>query len=150
MKPYILALATVAVGACSNESVSAPDGDGRYAMLTIGFESRPADTLHVVLSDSATIARAESYVATHNGPRMISGRIVKGALLDARYPFHFKAGSVQIVDAAIELCDGAPMRTAQDVDNYFEGSTGSASSESAPWCPWSSYPIAVQRISLVY
>src|SRR5262245_56455136 len=145
MKRYILALAAVAVVACS--PVTEPTG--RYAILIVGFASRPAVTLLLLVSDSATIARAESYVATHSGPRMISGQIMKGVGADARYPFHFEPASVQLVDAAIELCDGALMRTAQDVNNHFEASTGRASSASAPWCPWSSFPIAVQRIGLM-
>ena len=145
MKRFTLALAAVAVAACS--SVSAPGSDVRAAILTVVFDARPADTLLVLVSDSATIARAESYIATRSGPRMISGRIVKGAGVDTRYPFHFEPESVQLVDLATEVCDGAPMRTVQEVNNYFEGSTGSASSPSAPWCPWSSYPIAVERMS---
>ena len=149
MKHSTLALAALAVAAaaCSTESVSTPHGDARPAILTVVFESRPADTLIVLVSDSVTIAKAKSYVATHSGPRMISGRIVKGAGVDARYPFHFEPASVRLVDVAIEICDGAPMRTAQEVNDYFEASTGSASSASATWCPWSSYPISVQRVS---
>jgi hypothetical protein len=147
MKRFLLALTALAASACSSDSVSDPIGDSRAAILTVVFESRPADTLLVLVSDSATIAKAESYVATRTGPRLISGRIVKGSGWDTRYPFHFQPESVQLVDLGIEVCDGAPMRTMQEVNSYFEWSTGNANSTSAQWCPWSSYPIAVQKIS---
>lgn len=147
MKQHRLALVALAVSACSSDSLSDPIGDSHAAVLTVVFEPRPADTLLVLVSDSATIAKAEAYVATHTGPRLVSGRIVKGSGWDTRYPFHFEPESVQLVDLGIEICDGAPMRSVQDVNSFFEWSTGSATSASATWCPWSSYPIAVQRIS---
>ena len=100
----------------------------------------------VYVSDTATISAAERYVANHDGPRLVIGTIVRGAGVDQRFPFQFKSESVRLVDAAIEICDGAPMRTAADVDTFIELSTGNRQSASATWCPWSSYPIKVQRI----
>jgi hypothetical protein len=144
MKYIPLALCSaLTLGACSS-SVEEPVG-ANAAVITVAFEGLPADTLDIVVTDSATIAAAESYVHSHSGSRMISGRIVKGPGADKNYPFHFIAETVRLVDVAIELCDGAPMRTTAAVDAFFLGSTGSATAEETQYCPWSSYPIAVQR-----
>ena len=69
-----------------------------------------------------------------------------GAGYDSRYPFHFIPESVRLVDAAMEICDGEPMRTDAAVTQFFIYSTGSANSASAPWCPWESRPISVTRL----
>ena len=143
MKYVIVALTALVIAGCSSSSLSEPIG-GSAAVLTVVFD--PTDTIEVLVTDSATIAAAEAYVATKSGPRLVSGQIVKGAGFDTRYPFHFVAASVRLVDFAIEICDGAPMKTAQDVNQFFEWSTGNASSASAQWCPWGSSPLKVTRV----
>jgi hypothetical protein len=143
MKHITLALfSALALGACSS-SVGEPDG-ANAAIVTVAFEGL-ADTLDIVVTDAATIAAAEAYVHAHSGSRMIAGRIERGAGVDSRYPFHFVPETVRIVDVAIEVCDGAPMRTAAAVDSFFVWSTGNVNAASTQYCPWSSYPIAVQR-----
>ena len=143
MKYITLALfSALTLGACSS-SVGEPGG-ANAAIITVAFEGL-ADTLDIVVTDSATIAAADAFVQSHSGSRMIAGRIERGAGVDARYPFHFVPETVRIVDAAIEVCDGTPMRTTAAVDNFFVWSTGDVHSESAQYCPWSSYPIRVQR-----
>ena len=143
MRHTSLALfAALALGACSS-SVGEPDGVNA-AIITVAFEGLP-DTLDIVVTDSATIAAADAYVHSDSGSHMISGRIERGIGVDSGYPFHFIPETVRIVDVAIELCDGAPMRTAAAVDTFFLGSTGNMNSESAQYCPWSSYPVRVQR-----
>jgi hypothetical protein len=134
------------VAACSSAETSEPvPVDANAAVITVVFPSHRADTLDVIVTDPATIAAAESFVRTHTGPKLVSGRIVRGAGMDSRYPFHFIPESVKLVDAAMEICDGEPMRSTQALDLFFEWSTGDRSSASAPWCPWESQPIAVQR-----
>ena len=145
MKYVIVALTALVIAGCSSSSLSEPIG-GSAAVLTVVFDANPTDTIEVLVTDSATIAAAEAYVATKSGPRLVSGQIVKGAGFDTRYPFHFVASSVRLVDFAIEICDGAPMKTAQDVSQFFEWSTGNASSASAQWCPWGSSPLKVTRV----
>ena len=116
------------------------------AIITVAFDGHPADTMKVLVSREATIAAAESYVATHRGPRLLAGTIVRGAGVDSRYPFQFLPESVQIIDAAIEACDSAPMRTEAAVNDFFATSLGSRNAPTATWCPWSSYPIMVLRL----
>ena len=100
-------------------------------------------------SDAATIAAARQFVATGAGPRLVTGRIVKGSGYDPRYPFHFIPDSVKLADAATEVCDGAPMHTAAEVSEFFLLSTGDVNVASAQWCPWSSRPIAVSGDLLI-
>jgi hypothetical protein len=116
------------------------------AIVTIAFTGYPADTMRVLVSREAAITAAESYVATHRGPKLLAGTIVRGAGIDDRYPFQFIPESVEIIDAAIETCDAAPMRTEAAVNDFFAASLGNRNAPAATWCPWSSYPVRVQRL----
>jgi hypothetical protein len=116
------------------------------AEVAFAFGGHPADTLRVLVRSATAIADVEAYLATQDGPRIPAGTIVRGAGIDPRYPFHFLPESVQLVDAAIELCDGRPMRTLAEVDEYMRGATGDADPQSAPWCPWSAYPVSIVGI----
>jgi hypothetical protein len=134
------------LAACGSESSLEPI-PGAGAVLTVIFPSHAADTLHVFVTDSATIAKADAFIRTGSGPRMLTGKIARGAGIDAKYPFHYLPETVTLADVGIEICDGAPMRTAKDVDDFFVGETGSAASEQATWCPWDSKPIAITRLA---
>lgn len=111
--------------------------------IVFAFEGFPADTMIVTTNRPETIAAAKAYIATHRGPRLLAGTIVRGSGPDPRYPFQFVPETVQLIGAAIELCDGAPMRTEAAVNDFFLASQGSRNAPAATWCPWSSYPIAV-------
>jgi hypothetical protein len=135
------------LGACDSSLSTTPNPDG--AILTVVFQSHPADTMLVFVQSQSTIDAAKEFVRTQTGPRLISGKIVRGpSSTDPRYPFHFVSDSVSVVGVAIELCDGAPMHTTAEVDAFFTGSTGRPDAQSATWCPWSSYPIAVEDVGL--
>jgi hypothetical protein len=140
--------AIAAAAACGTDASLEPivDPSRTSALITVVFPARPQDTLNVLVSDSAAIARANAFVSTGSGPRMITGTIVRGAGADARYPFHYRPASVAFADAGMEICDGALMRTTKDVDDFFTWNTGSASSNEATWCPWGSKPIAVVMV----
>lgn len=102
--------------------------------------------MRVYVTREETIAAAEKYVSTHHGPKLLAGTIVRGAGVDPRYPFQFLPETVQLIDAAIEICDGVPMRTDAAVNDFFALSLGNRNAPAATWCPWSSYPIQVQRV----
>lgn len=123
---------------------SSTDPTGASRVVVFVFDDSPADTMRVRISHAPTIAAAERAIAGLGDAHIPSGPIVRGAGEDPRYPFHFVAGEVRLVEAATELCDGLPMRTAAEVDAYFLGATGSASSARAPWCPWSARPLRVE------
>jgi hypothetical protein len=133
----------LAAAACADNTGLDTPRDG--AIVTFAFEAS-ADTLRVHVRDSATIARAEARVATGQGPRMPVGPIVRGAGVDARYPFHYLADDVRLNDLAMEVCDGRPMRTPQEVTTFFALATGDANASRATWCPWGASPIAVERL----
>lgn len=142
--PFLGSLAVVALAACS--STSAPTPTFPSALVTFAFTGIPGDTMRVFITDSATIVAAERYVATKSGPHLATGTIVRQASVDVRYPYQYQPETVRLVDAAIELCDGAPMHSAAAVDDFIEGATGNRNATTATWCPWASYPIAVQRL----
>lgn len=148
-RSLIAAFATVLVAGCfdltSPPTVITDPVEKVGAVLTVTFPSHPADTLKVLVTDSATIEAANTFVRTGAGPHMLTGTIVRGPGLDTRYPFHYLAPTVRLADVGMEICDGAPMRTASDVNDFFGWATGSANSDHATWCPWSSKPIAVER-----
>jgi hypothetical protein len=146
--PLCLSLiAPLALGGCGGGDPASPRALGPAAEVSFAFTGRPADTLRVLVRGEGAIADVRAFLATRDGPRIPAGTIARGAGLDPRYPFHFLPESVQLVDAAIELCDGAPMRTAGAVDEYMRGATGEANPQQAPWCPWSAYPVSLTVVA---
>ncbi len=137
------AAVVVATGACQEETLAPglPEGG---AIVTFVF-SATDDTMDVLVLDPLTIVRAEARVADGVGPAMPIGPIVRGADIDARYPFHYVPEEIRLADLATEVCDGRPMKTAAQVDEFFELSTGNPDAERATWCPWGATPIAVIR-----
>jgi hypothetical protein len=140
-----LPLVLVATVACGIES-GAPAQPSDGAIITFAFDQLP-DTMRVHVRDTAAIGAAERRVATGQGARMPVGPIVRGAGIDPRYPFHFLPESLRLAELAIELCDGRPMRTPEQVNEFFLLSTGSANAARATWCPWGARPIAVERVN---
>ncbi len=144
---YFITAGLVALAGCSDSNTEPTKGATDGALVTFAFEGHPADTLKVWITDSASIAAAERYVQTKTGgPRMLTGTIERGYGFDNVHPFRFKPETVRLVDNAIEICDGAPMRSAAEVDQFFEWSTGNRQSTSGTYCPWSSYPIRFERL----
>lgn len=112
------------------------------AVVTIAWTSRP-DTMRVLVNGAGVIGAACNYARTKSGPGILAGRIVRGAGVDARVPFHYLPDSVSLVDFTIELCDSALLRTSEEVEAYFLASTGRSDAPSAPYCPWGARPIRV-------
>ena len=135
-------LVLAALVACDSDSVvGLPDG---AVEVVLAFDGFPLDTMRIAISDTAAIRLAREYVNTRQGPKLPIGRIVRGAGIDARYPFRFEPASVQFADVAMEVCDGAPMHTDSAVVEFMRGATGETNPTSATWCPWAAYPIAVR------
>jgi hypothetical protein len=145
---YFIAAGLVALAACSDTATEPTKGATDGALVTFAFDGHPADTLRVWMTDSASIKAAERYVQTKTGPKMLIGTIERGYGFDNVHPFRFRPETVRLVDNAIEICDGAPMRSAADVDQFLEWSTGNRASTSGTYCPWSSYPIRVERLAI--
>jgi hypothetical protein len=130
----------MATHACDDPVAPIPEGG---AIVTFSF-SASNDTLDVLVLDSATIEQARQRVETGAGPKMPVGPIVRGAGIDPRFPFHYVPTEIRFNDLAIEVCDGRPMRSAEEVDEFFELSTGDRNAAQATWCPWGATPIAVR------
>lgn len=143
MRTSLLLLTTLTLAAACGDPTGTELPAGG-AVITFTFQATD-DTMDVLVTDPVTIRRAEERVASGSGPRMPLGPIVRGAGIDTRYPFRFVPDSVQLTDMAIEICDGRPMRTAAEVNQFFEWSTGNAASARATWCPWGATPVKVVR-----
>lgn len=137
---FAAGVAVLSVVACDDPVAPLPQGG---AIVTFAF-SATDDTLDVLVLDSATIEQARQYVETGEGPRMPIGPIVRGTGIDPRYPFHYKPADMRLNDLAMEVCDGRPMRTAEEVSEFFELATGNRNSAEATWCPWGARPVAVR------
>lgn len=144
MRLLAAGLAVLFGGQACDDPVAAPVPTGG-AVVTFAF-SATNDTLEVLVLDSATIAIARERVETGSGPAMPVGPIVRGSGVDPRYPFRYIPAAVRLADLAIEVCDGRPMRTAEEVDEFFELSTGNRNAAEAVWCPWGASPIAVRDV----
>ena len=138
----------IAVGLACNSPTGTPsactvNSNATAAVVTMVWRARP-DSMRVLVQGAATIRAACAYVDTQSGPHIMVGRIVRGAGVDPRVPFHYLPDSIALVDAAIELCDSGLLRTPADVDAYFLGSTGRADAPSAPYCLWGAPPVLVE------
>lgn len=140
LRAHLTVIAGLVGAACTADPLL-PDGG---AVITFTF-SATNDTMDVLVLDEATIVKAENRVATGQGPRMPVGPIRRGAGIDPRFPFHFLPDSVRLMDLATEVCDGRPMRTPTEVNDFIELSTGNRQSPRAIWCPWGATPVAVRR-----
>lgn len=141
----VLPLALLAFAACGGEGEEPLGPAPEEAVISFAFQARPQDTLLVLVRNQETIAAAQQYIRDRRGAHIPIGPIRRGAgPADPRYPFHFVPDSVRLAEITIELCDGALMRTTAEVDAFFEGATGAANAASAPYCPWSAYPVRVQ------
>ncbi len=140
----------VAAAACSDSTAVADrctvSPGAASAVVTIAWSSRP-DTMRVLVENAETVRAACEYVETGSGPTILAGRIVRGAGVDTRVPFHYLPTSVELVDLTMELCDSSLLRTPEAVDAFFLGSTGAVDAPSAPFCPWGARPIAVTPAS---
>lgn len=99
--------------------------------------------MRVLVRDAGTLRAVDRYIATGTGPSILAGRIVRGAGVDPRVPFHYLPDSAALVEVAIELCDSRLLHTPAEVDTYFQGTTGRADAVSAPYCPWDARPVSV-------
>jgi hypothetical protein len=144
MRARFLALALAACAAaagCDGPSEAVED----EAVVVFVFQGHPEDTMRVLVRRRDTIEAARRYLRSRAGANIPSGPLVRGAGVDPRYPMHFIPDSVRLVEVAIELCDHPPMHTPEEVDEFFEGSTGRPDAPRAKWCPWNARPIAVER-----
>lgn len=132
----------LAMAACGASTDPRPAPQQNSAVVTLAWRARP-DSMRVLVRDTGTIRAINRYLATGTGGSILSGRIARGAGVDARVPFHYLPDSAALVEVAIELCDSRLLRTPAEVDAYFQGATGRADAVSAQYCPWDARPVSV-------
>lgn len=147
----VAALLPLALAACARQNPAAACAEQNTAVtreeavVVFAFNGNARDTLRVLVRNRETIAAAQQFIRACEGAHIPIGPIARGAgPADPRYPFHFLPDSVRLAEITIELCDGAPMRTPAEVNAFFEGATGDANAPTAPYCPWSAYPVRVE------
>jgi hypothetical protein len=136
----IVAAALAASSACAGDSSTSPR---EGVVVRFAFQSRP-DTIRVLITDAATIAAARQFIRTNQGAHIPIGTIEPGAGVDSRYPFHFVPETVRLAELAMELCDGAPMKTSAAVTEFITGAGGENATR-ATYCPWSAFPVAIEE-----
>lgn len=131
-------LGLVALAACGGPaSPSDPNGDlagGVLATFAVGN-----DQFKVWITSPAAIARVEALRRGEGGGSIPNGRILRGsgrAAHNAPYSWHLDPDDLQIVDAAIELCDGNP--------RYVEANLSEFVDRIGRYCPWGAKLTAVQ------
>ncbi|HUH13752.1 MAG TPA: hypothetical protein VMK65_11605 [Longimicrobiales bacterium] len=139
----VAALAAAAgLAACGDAEPSEPE---EGTVVVFAFTGWPEDTMRVLVRTETTVTAARDFIAGRSHANIPIGPIVRGSGVDARWPYHYVPEEVQLAEVAIELCDGAPMRTPAAVDEFFLGSTGDPAATRATWCPWGAYPVAVEE-----
>jgi len=135
-------LAMLTLVACDSDNATGlPDG---AVEVVLAFDGFPEDTMRIAITDTSAIRMARDFVSTRQGAKLPIGRIVRGSGIDHRYPYRYEPASVRFADFAMEVCDGAPMRTDSAVVEFMRGASGETNPTSATWCPWAAYPIAVR------
>jgi hypothetical protein len=87
----------------------------------------------VLLNDPADIAQAEAWRAGSVGPLIPNGRIVRDGDggVNTGYSWHIDPSDIELVDLAIEVCDGLP--------SHVEDGTLSGDR----YCPWSAEVMSI-------
>lgn len=135
----LVALATLTlVCGCGGYSPSEPSPPnemrgGVLATFTVGPEQ-----FKVWITNPAAIERVLALRAGGGGGSIPNGRIHRGsgrAGHNAPFSWHLDADDIQVVDVAIELCDGRPSYVEQHVAEYVDTINR--------YCPWGAKVTAV-------
>jgi hypothetical protein len=123
----VFASAAIAAAACSSPAAPSPDLEGGVVATfeTVGerfkvFVKNPAAVQHLLqLRNGATLGQIPN------------GRILRGPGAgnhNAPHPWHLDPDDIEIVDLAIEVCDGAP--------SYVDANVGEYVDVVGRYCPW--------------
>ena len=128
----VLALLVAATVACGGRSPSQPTPPanglrgGVLATFAVGTEQ-----FKIWITNPATISRVLILRAGGSGGSIPNGRIHRGsgqAQHNAPYSWHLDPTDIEIVDLAIEVCDGRP--------SYVEANVGEYVDRINRYCPW--------------
>lgn len=137
----VAALAAAACGGSSSGGPTAPEPPSEAVFRVracAGSGHAPAgEEFRVLIRDPALIAQAEDLVGAGQ-EKIVSGRLAQGdGGFNDPWSWHLEPATVELVDVAIELCDGCPSFIEDDPDFWFD-SVGR-------YCPWSTEILARER-----
>jgi len=120
------ALLTVALMACGTTD---PAADG--ALFSVS--ACDGETFRVLVTDTGVAAGMQGRIGQGPG-RIVLGRPVRGdGGFNQPWSWHLDPATVELADAAVEVCDGCPNYIEGHLDDYL--GIGS-------YCPWSSAVVA--------
>lgn len=128
----VLALLVAATFACGGRSPSQPTPPanglrgGVLATFAVGTEQ-----FKIWITNPTTISRVLILHAGGSGGSIPNGRIHRGsgqAQHNAPYSWHLDPADIELVDLAIEVCDGRP--------SYVEANVGEYVDRINRYCPW--------------
>ena len=122
--PTLAVVAALALGACGDDSSTGPsDPPEEYNVSVQGQE------FVVRVATQAQIDAMEARLASGE-EGVINGRLLASdGQFNVGWSWHMDPNSVEVVDMAIELCDGTPRMVEADL-NYWLDTVGR-------FCPWS-------------
>jgi hypothetical protein len=136
----VLLAATAASHGCGGPtSPSDPGGSlsgGVLATFAVG-----ADQFKVWVTNPAAVARLTALHRGEPGGRIPNGRLRRGpgrASHNAPYSWHLDPVDIEIVELAIELCDGSPSYVESNVPEYAD--------RILRYCPWGARLVALQDL----
>lgn len=137
-------MVAAAAGACGGGSSSGPtapepEPEAVFRVRACaGSTHAPAgEEFRVLIRDPARIAEAEDLVGAGQR-KIVSGRLAPGdGGFNDPWSWHLEPATVELVDIAIELCDGCPSFIEDDPD-YWLNTVGR-------YCPWSTEIVGRER-----
>jgi len=112
----------IAIGACTESA--APD-DGALFRVDVGSES-----FTISILDEALAVEADRRIQEDDGAALVVGTLARGdGGFNMPWSWHIVPNTVQISEAAAEVCDGAPSMVEADLDYWVD--------TVKQFCPWS-------------
>jgi hypothetical protein len=129
------------LAACSESDTPTQPRAGEAVFVVracVGSETSPAgESFRILLRDPVKIAEAAALVG-RGGRKIVAGRLRAGnGGFNPGWSWHLEPESVELVDAAVEVCDGCPHDVQAD-PGYWIDNLGR-------YCPWSSEIIAREQ-----
>lgn len=123
----------LAIG-CEDDDDSRTVLDTKFVFMTRGVEGAEGQ-FAAVTRDTAVIRLAREELAKPIDDRHLfpNGPIVRGGGTEYGWSWHFAPNQWELVESAIELCDGTPAMVEADLD-YWVDTVGQ-------FCPWSAYVV---------
>ena len=133
MRWAVVSLAAVVAAACSSDEdtlFAPPMEDARFVVQVVN------ETFTIKVTNPSAYADLEA--RRKSGQiGVISGRIVRGdGGFNTGYSWHLDPATVEVVDLAIEVCDGRPSDLEEDLDYWADTVKN--------YCPWGAKVVSVQ------